>query len=454
MKSDDQDRRDSARAVAALAIARAAADFPDFGAPELPLQKLEERDRRLCLAIYRTTVQRWLTLTYLLDQRLKKPMRKLHPDVQGILLTAAAQLIFMDRIPAHAAVDAAVGLTRAMGHPQTSGLVNAVLRRMTSMVASVHESEPWAPAMNRLPLGAGYVELTDVNLPRTDNLLHHLQIATSVPLTLLSAWQKEHGSARVRQLALHTCENPPTVVAVEEGCEFDDATSAACVAHETQGFFVWQGSSELLATFLAGHPERRVQDPAASLAVESTMHLKPMVILDYCAGRGTKTRQLANLHPQAKIIACEPDTSRLKDLRALAQQDPNVTATDLDGLSVVMEGRRADLLVLDVPCSNTGVLARRPEARYRYSASSLKSLVDLQREIITRSLQFLAAGGHVLYSTCSVDRLENQQQTKWMLEQRQRHGPWRIDHENQLLPSGTGVSYHDGSYSVLARAGV
>jgi len=159
------------------------------------------------------------------------------------------------------------------------------------------------------------------------------------------------------------------------------------------------------------------------------------------------------LHPQARIVACEPDASRLKDLRTLAQHMPSVTATDLDGLPAVLEGRRADLLVLDVPCSNTGVLARRPEARYRYSTSSLKSLVALQQEIITQSSAYLATGGHVLYSTCSVDRLENQNQVSWLLEQRCVHSPWRIVHENQILPGGSGVSYHDGSYSMLARAG-
>lgn len=433
--------------MAASAIARAAADFPDFGAPELPLHLLDERDRRLCLAIYRTTMQRWRTLGFLLDQRLKKPCRKLHPDVQGILLTAAAQLIFMDRIPAHAVVDAAVGLTRSTGHANTAGLCNAVLRRVSEMVAAVHPDDPWSPAPDRVPLGAGYVELAEVRLPRTDNLLNHLSIATSVPITLLTAWQKEHGTARITQLAQHTCENPPTIVTAEDAWLMEESLRDICESHATEGFYLWRGSSEQLTTFLSGHSERRVQDPAAALAVDSTAELQPRLILDYCAGRGTKTRQLAALHPQALIVACEPDKQRLADLQALAEQLPNVTAVDLSHVEEVLAGRQADLLLLDVPCSNTGVLARRPEARYRYSPASLHSLVELQRQIIDTSTQHLAAAGHVLYSTCSIDRAENQQQVAWLLE---RH-PAQVVHEGQLLPSGSGVSYHDGSYSALLR---
>ncbi|MEO0475108.1 MAG: hypothetical protein AAF085_03930, partial [Planctomycetota bacterium] len=108
--------------------------------------------------------------------------------------------------------------------------------------------------------------------------------------------------------------------------------------------------------------------------------------------------------------------------------------------------RAYDLILLDVPCSNTGVLARRPEARYRYTQQTLGELVKLQREIIEQARNWLATDGLMLYSTCSIEPPENQNQIKKLL----RTGGEKL-HEHQQLPSGSGDTYTDGSYHALVR---
>jgi 16S rRNA (cytosine967-C5)-methyltransferase len=200
--------------------------------------------------------------------------------------------------------------------------------------------------------------------------------------------------------------------------------------------------------FLRAQPARRVQDPAASLAVESTRGLSPQSIIDYCAGRGTKTRQLAALHPGAQVIASDPDPDRLADLRATALGLPNVRALEPKEMGA-LPPRRGDLLLLDVPCSNTGVLARRPEARYRFSNSSLRSVVALQRRIIDSALPLLRPGGHILYSTCSLEEEENRQQVRWLCT---RHKAVIVQETCSLpSPGSDDVSYHDGGYFALLR---
>ena len=109
--------------------------------------------------------------------------------------------------------------------------------------------------------------------------------------------------------------------------------------------------------------------------------------------------------------------------------------------------RPVDRLVLDVPCSNTAVLARRPEARYRFSAATIESLAELQRAIIEQTIHLLHPGGHLLYSTCSLEPAENHEQVEWI----RRRFAAQLVHQSLTTPSGTGTSYHDGSYHALLR---
>ena len=112
------------------------------------------------------------------------------------------------------------------------------------------------------------------------------------------------------------------------------------------------------------------------------------------------------------------------------------------------EDGRVDLLVLDVPCSNTAVLSRRPEARYRYGAESIGSLLRLQRDIATRTVPLLSPRGTVLYSTCSLDEAENQQQVRWICE---RFDLYPVQSALRL-PRGRERSYRDGCFYSIMRA--
>jgi len=122
-----------------------------------------------------------------------------------------------------------------------------------------------------------------------------------------------------------------------------------------------------------------------------------------------------------------------------------VTATHAAALAEA--AGRADLLILDVPCSNTGVLARRPEARYRYGRKSLKSLIGLQRRIGREAMPLLRPGGYLIYTTCSLDPEENATQAKWLSETL----GLRLVSEKTTLPGGCGPSYHDGGYHACLR---
>lgn len=418
----------TARHAVVFALIPAVERFPDLPLGEPDLSGLSAADARLATAIYRTTIQRWLTNAHLLSRHLKQPPRKLPPETYAILLAGTTQLVFMDRLPAYAVIDESVRLAHAFKQVRTAGLVNAVLRKIADSVEGSSD-EPWTPAPapggDRVPMAeGGVVKLRGNMLPKPDNLLTHLVVATSHPLPLLQRWFKLFGRERATELALHSLLNPPTFVVDRE-----EATR-------------WGGSHDELLDYLAADPSRRVQDPAslASVAALSDLNLQPRTILDLCAGRGTKTRQLQQLFPRAAITAHDPDDDRRADLLEIPGP-PRITVED------PADDQRFDLIVLDVPCSNTGVLARRPGARYRATDANRASLVELQQQIITRALKLLATGGTILYCTCSIDPAENQQQAQWLIEQ--SGGRLVLTRETTLLPESGVGGYHDGSYHAI-----
>lgn len=425
-----------------MRLTRVAEQFPGLEPPDLDLSGLSQADTALALAIYRTTVQRWFTLQCILERFLSKQVQRLEPPMQAVLMSGAAQLVFLDRLPAYAVVDQAVGLARQLVRPEAAGMVNAVLRQVDRLVAGGQRLDTWSPNPALVPLpGGGAVKLKESVLPPADPLDKHLVAATSMPLRLVREWIQRWGEAETTRLCLQSIENPPTTSAVEQPFN-DKPYREDCRPHERAGFVLWTGPSETMRTFLAGHSSRRVQDVASSLAIESTRDHRPASILDYCAGMGTKTRQLALLHPDAKIDATDTHPGRRAALREATAHLPNVRIIEPDQAGQSLY----DLVLLDVPCSNTGVLARRPEARYRFSQQALGELVKLQRQIIEQASAWVKPGGLLLYSTCSIEPPENRKQVDRLLRK-----TGELIHEHQQMPGGSGDTYTDASYHALVR---
>jgi len=433
----------SARLWVARALTDPAQRFPDLDPPQLDPAGLTPADAALGLAIYRTTVQRWLTLEHLLDRFLTQKLRKLEPEMQAVLLSSAAQLIFLDRLPDYAVVDQAVGIAKKHVRPGAAGMVNAVVRKVARLVEGHAPDAPWAPARNALPLpGGGTLTLKQNALPDPGDFVSHISIATSTPRPLIKHWLERLDQDAVTALCLHAIENLPTVVVVEDGFDVQ-SPSDDWMPHEQTGFVVWRGRREALADFLGQSPDRRVQDVASVASCASTRSLSPATVLDYCAGRGTKTRQLAQMHPGATVYATDTHPGRRGELAEATAAFENVKVIEPADAG----SRQYDLVVLDVPCTNTGVLARRPGARYRYSQLTLGQLVGIQREIVTQAARWVRPGGHLLYCTCSTEKAENQNQAAKLT----RATGGELIAEDAILPGGSGDSYTDGSYHALVR---
>jgi 16S rRNA (cytosine967-C5)-methyltransferase len=330
-------------------------------------------------------------------------------------------------------------------------MVNAVLRRIAELREELLPADPARNAgempPNLLPLADGRAWL--LREPVFDaEPLRRLAQQTSHPEPLIQQWAGRLGLAAARQLALHSIHHAPIIVT---GLDASTAASLPLSPHEQRGFFVFRGDHVALASMLDSVAPARVQDPGASDAVRATERLAPGLIIDACAGMGTKTKQLAELHPNAHIIATDIDDARRAILRQVFEHAKGVKVVEPEELARF--NNKAELILLDVPCSNTAVLARRVEAKYRVSPQTLASLVDVQRQIIADSIPLLADRAHLLYSTCSLEPMENQEQARWLMHWHRL----RMEAESLRMPRGVPGDpdevYCDGSYYALLAAG-
>lgn len=427
---------DRARHLVAEAVLKLIKQFPDVSpgglGPEAP---------GLARALERTVRARWLTLQGVIESRLTRNWENTQPQIQAALLTATAELLLLRDCADHAAVDEAVRWIKGKGVPRgAAGLVNAVLRRIIDLRGDqIDNPDPLRQDHLCITPSSGWA-LTEEAL--SDIPIHLLSQQTGHGVPLLRRWNAEAGWEETLKTAMHGIIEPPILVTAIDGDSIPELTP-----HDRPGWWVFSGPHTRLLALLEEHPAAQVQDPTAAAAVEATASSAPKLIIDVCAGLGTKTAQVRRVHPEAMVVATDVLSRRVEALRERFKDDDHVTVCTLGEL---MKWRgQVDLLMLDVPCSNTGVLARRPEARYRTTDEVLLELVDLQRQIAADAMVLPGPGGEILWSTCSLEDQENGAQAKWLAKWHH----FRIVQEQSIRPSGgEGKAYWDGGYHAILAA--
>ncbi len=313
------------------------------------LTDLSQPDRNLTTTLVLGVLRWQIALDALIQPLLSRPDVELASPVATAIRLGAFQLRYLDRIPAHAALSESVELVRSAGHGHASGMVNAILRKLTRT------------APPRVPL----VETTAALAQR----LSH-------PTWLVNRWQKAYGRA--------------ATVAI---CDYD------------------QTPPEQGTLFAADEAMPRMDDGSRLVAeLAAASHSSPQRIWDCCAAPGGKTLVLAHRHPAADILATDLSPRRLRNLAdRLKPIAPNVRTAVADAAQPPADEAPFDLILCDVPCSGTGTLARNPELKLRLQPADLPRQAVRQREILTAALARLAPGGRLLYSTCSLEPEENEQ---------------------------------------------
>jgi 16S rRNA (cytosine967-C5)-methyltransferase len=419
--------------------------FPDLIPRDVNTGSLEPRDAALANMIVEHGVRRWRTLEFILESLSGHKSHEIEPRLRAVLLGGAAQLLLLDRVPAHAVLDESVAWAKRYIRPGAGGMVNAVLRKVARARGSQVEGA-WDHHLDSVPLSeGGMLRLEGVELPEHGR--RRLGIACSLPNALLARWETLYEDPT--DVSLHTLCRAPTLLYVKHANDTVDADELSL--HQSDDHRVFDGGRTQLSELLERDKGIWVQDPGSSATLGNlTLAQPPCQIIDLCAGQGTKTRQLRAMFPEAEIIACEIDLQRLKSLREQFRQDARVRVEHVSDMND-RYAQHADLILTDVPCSNTGVLARRLEARYRPIDTQLKRLVETQRTIIAHAYEMLKSDGALVYATCSVEVEENEGNAQWACAEL----GLTIEHLQRVEPSGCPgdqpSTYRDASFATVMR---
>ena len=345
------------------------------------LQELAAADRGLCTELV-MGVLRWQSW---LDRGISgvssKPLQKLDPEVLIALRLAAYQIGFLQRVPGRAAVNESVELVKRARKGSAAPFVNAVLRKLADQPALLQPSRTSGPKTAS--------ELAD-------------QYAH--PQWLVERWAGAYG-----------------VEAAEKICEYDQAVPeaavrlrGAAVEDELPGTELAPGrmlasARRLKFGHLAHAPglaqgRLAVQDEASQLVALLVGHGQRF--LDCCAAPGGKTAILAERNPEATLVAADLHPHRARLLQRLLPCGSRVHIIAADATRLPLAGD-FDRVLVDVPCSGTGTLARNPEIKWRLQPQDLTDLHERQVAILKAALERVSHGGRVVYSSCSLEREEN-----------------------------------------------
>ena len=363
---------------------------------QLAKTALNAQDAALCSRIVYGVMQNELLLNWYLGAYCTQKLDHLQPPLADILRIGAYQILFLDKVPDHAAVSESVELCRTNGRSAASGLVNAVLRK----VAQNKVNLPPLPqdTLSRLSIAYSHPKWLVkklVALLGEDEAEQFLRIDNEAsPITAQVNPLKTDGEGLVRELS-------------GEGIE---ARAHAWVP----GCFELSGTGDLttLAAFYQGR--FTVQDAAARLVTYAAGFEKGQKVLDVCAAPGGKSFAAAfAMENEGYILACDLHENKLKRIREGAQR-LGVTCIETacaDGRVFCEEwAGRFDTVICDVPCSGLGIIRKKPDIRYK-DASELKALPEIQRAILENSAHYVRAGGVLVYSTCTVLPEENEHVT-------------------------------------------
>ncbi len=336
-------------------------------------------------------VLRWRSrLDFSIAQTSSQPLSKLDPEILTALRLAVYQLGWLDRVPARAAINESVELVKRARKRSAAPFVNAVLRKI-----SAGSAQPSTPPQLANEYSSAEILAAD----------------SAHPLWLVERWVKEYGLASTRSICLHNQSIPITAIRLRhpeseeqlraEGIELAPGELLSSVRR------VLHGDITRTATYRAGLCV--IQDEASQLVAALVGDGKR--ILDCCAAPGGKTAAIADRNPRASITAVDLHPHRARLLQnllhhaAAGNRHIQVIAADARSLPVSTE---FDRVLADVPCSGTGTLARNPEIKWRLTPADLADLHARQLAILRAAMEQVAPGGRLIYSTCSLEREENE----------------------------------------------
>ena len=388
-------------------------------------QYLEKKERAFITRVTEGTLEHMIELDYILNQFSKVKVNKMKPVIRNILRSAVYQLKYMDSVPDSAVCNEAVKLAVKKGFGTLRGFVNGVLRNVAR--------------------GLDQVEYPTEGIER-------LSVVYSMPEWILKLWKKTYDLDVIESMLQAFQEETPVTIRcnlakttpenLKESLQKEGVT---VTPHPYLSYAFWiQDYDHLseLESFQKG--EFYVQDISSMQVAEWAEPKEGDYVIDVCAAPGGKAIHLAEKLSGTGYVEAR-DLTEYK----VALIEENIERSGLDNIEAVCQDatindeasyEKADILIADLPCSGLGILGKKPDLKSKMTVEMAKGLADLQRQILTVVHNYVKPGGKLLYSTCTINREENEDNTAWFVENFPEFEKIR---EKQMLP---GSDMGDGFY--------
>ena len=395
---------------------------------------LPDRDRRLATELVYGTIRRRGSLDRCLQPSLRRPLERLDPEILRILRLGAYQILFLDRVPDHAAVNESVDLANRFGRRGSGNLVNGALRALCRAKAE----------------GKG-LPSSDIQFGEAD-----------FPAWLTRIWESELGKEKAGEILGALLSRPQVVLRTNtlktdrtglidrlkgEGYEAEPVDGLPQAVRLTEG-----GDIRKADCYRQGWCVQ--QDGASQLIVEILDPRPGECVLDLCAAPGIKTTHMAEkMADQGMVVALDRHLGRLRELvegcRRMGVTVTSPVCADASGPRHPLVGPFVfDRVLVDAPCSGLGILRRNPEKKWR-PAPDFATLSSLQASLIRTAAELVRPGGILVYSTCTVHRGENEAIVEGFTAE---HGDFVQEEVTPFLPDGLeALASKAGYFSSWAR---
>ncbi len=396
-------------------------------------QYLEKQDRAFLSRLVEGTIERIITLDYILNQFSSVPTEKMKPVIRNILRLSLYQILYMDGVPESAACNEAVKLAEKKGFKNLKGFVNGILRTIERRKDSIQYPDEKKE-------GTWY-----------------LSVFYSTPEWIIKQWIEQYGIEKARKM-LEVSYKEERGISVR--CNIEKRTKEEIRQMlEKEGVVVEECSYPDYALRISGYDYLEgleafregfisVQDINSMMAAEKCGVKKGDFVLDVCAAPGGKSIHIAEkLNSTGHVEARDLSKNKVNFIQENIERSglKNIEAVVQDALILTKKDEnRADIVIADLPCSGLGVIGKKNDLKYKMTEETQKELKQLQQKILSVVWRYVKKGGILFYSTCTVNKKENEENTEWFLKEY----PFELEESRTFLQ---GIDDGDGFYFARFR---
>lgn len=382
-------------------------------------QYLEKQERSFFTRVCEGTLENMILIDYIINQFSKVKANKMKPVIRCILRSSVYEMKYMDSVPVSATCNEAVKLAQKKGFHNLKGFVNGVLRNISR-------------------------NLDNINLPDKEKEPGKwLSVTYSMPEWLIEKWQKSYETAKLEEIFQAYLAKSKTSIRVNTTITTKDALIQELKAQqivvtentEVPNALYIEGYDFLAAipAFLEG--KFYVQDVSSMLVSLWAEPKEGAQVIDVCAAPGGKSIHMAELlHGTGMVEARDLTEYKVSLIEENIERCglKNICAKQADA-RILEEDRTAtaDIVIADLPCSGLGVIGKKPDIKYKMTEETCRELSVLQREILHTVQHYVKSGGVLMYSTCTINPQENEENVRWFLKE---HTEFELEKQQQILP--------------------